>query len=288
MADQNQQFDHRILDNHNFGVVAPSATDDLPQGIVARAMVPDLLTASAHLMPQLVDLRTLNAAQTDALLTDLHLDRDAGEPPAMAMLLRATSSADDCARHWNRLQLVSPRSGSKSWLRMHDPRVMHQVLRILTPQQRSKLHARWSAITYWLGGAWITVVDANDSPAADERAQPTLPQATPEWDWQRIEDIGVINRAFQQAGIESLAAIDSSSVLAEALIARARQQHRLQDNADLIEFVVRGLAYGADFDSHPSVAPHIAPRDDASLDDRLALIGDEVWDALRTSTAAST
>lgn len=274
-----QQFDHRLIRDHAFGIVAPTDAVELPRGIAVVPLVPPDLAASAHLMPGLVDIRALPQDRADALLDSLHQAHLSGEQPSLRLLLATNASLDELARHWNALQLVSPQSGTKSWLRLHDERVLHQLLRMLAPHHREALFSPVNTMTYWVAGTWM---QASALPAPVESRQPDsgpMPHAPPQWDWNRIGHIGIINRALQAAGVDG-PQLHSQGAVVEQLIAHARQFHALEDMRDLVEFATRGLTAGPSFDMHPKVAAAIrreGPDDDSDLADRLALIGDEVW-----------
>jgi len=276
-----QPFDHRLLRDHAFGIVGPADMDRLPAGVAATALVPAALSASAHLMPGLIDLRALPQEHADALLEEIHQAHLSGAPPLLALLVDSTLDAPRFARYWNARQLVNPRSGAAAWLRLHDPRVLHQLLRMLGASQRAALFGPVRALRYWIAGAWIDADAGQVAPGAAALPEP--------WDWDRIRRIGIINRALLAAGVHS-ARIDQHSILAEQLIARASRQHRMAQMSDLVEFATRGLLFGAAFDSHPRVAAVLAlPVGDAdsSLADRLALLDDDVWDALRQDPPAA-
>lgn len=288
-----QHFDHRLLRDHAFGIVAPTAVAELPPGIVVTPLVPPDLAASAHWMPGLIDVRALAQDRADALLNSLQQAHLSGEPPSVQLLLATEAGVDEITRHWNARQLVAPQPGTKSWLRLHDPRVLHQLLRMLAPAHRSALFGPVSTMTYWVAGTWMHA-SALQAPTRPLQSQPQpdslpAPQAPAHWDWDRISHIGIINRALQAAGVDG-AQLHSEGAVVEQLIARARQRHALIDMRDLVEFATRGLTAGPAFDTHPQVAAAIRPEgpdDESDLADRLALLDDDVWHELRLQTSAS-
>jgi hypothetical protein len=268
-------LDHQILARHAFAVADPAALEDLPADIRSEALVPASLAASAHLMPRLIDLRAMTEERSGALLESLHQAHTSGQAPPIALLVRTELDSKEFTGYWNALQLAMPQPGQPAWLRVHDPRVLHQLLRILNPAQRRKLFVRSAAFTYWVAGEWLTA-QAND-------AVPT--SGTAAWDWVRVARIGVINRALHSAGVCDAAALSSQGALAEQLIERASARHGLVSRADMVEFARCGLSTRATFDEHPIVAASIKPDadagEDSTLADRFALIGDDVWTELR-------
>lgn len=279
-----QDFDHRILDEHAFGIVAPTAVADLPPGIAARALVPSELAASAHLMPRLIDLRTLPPESAQALLMQMYQAHMSCLEPPVPLLVKTDADADKFARHWNAQQLVSPQTGVKSWLRLHDPRVMHQLLRMLAPRQRAPLFGPAHAIRYQVGGKWMTA-RPDDRYAHD--SEPAFTQSahdTGRWDWERVGRIGLINRVLHAAGVAG-DALHTAGATVERLFAHATNRHGLTSASDLVEFATRGLTVGPTFDADPRIAAAIVADADgpdaSSLADRLALIDDAVWAELR-------
>lgn len=267
-------FDHQLLGRHAFGVVDAASLEDLPEGIASEAMVPAILAASAHLMPRLIAFRTEPDAHWEPLLACQYDAHQNDLPPPLALLVRTETSADEFTDRWNALQLAAPGPGRRSWLRLHDPRVLHQLLRMLTPPQRRYLFGSAQAFTYWVGGEWTTV-------EADTGIAAYAPPAS--WDWLRVERIGAVNRALQRAGVGGADMLSRQGAVAEQLIERAQTRHGLTEQDDLVEFAARGLMAGQAFDQHPAIAAAIKPDTDgdSTLADRFALIEEDLWSALR-------
>lgn len=269
-------FDHRLLTRHAFGLADPAVVEYLPEGVVSTPVVPASVAASAHLMPRLIDLRALSTTVRAELLDGLYEAQKHGEQPLVAMFVATELAAEAFAQHWNGMQIAAPAPGRKVWLRLHDPRVLHQLRRILSPGQRASLFSRIDEVTYWLGDSWLHATAADQAGHAPEAFG---------WDWPRIERIGAVNRALHGAGVRQAGAMAAQGALAEQLIAHAAGRHGLVDQADLVEFAVRGLLTAPGFDTHPGIAPIIRPSgdpdDDSRLEDRFALVGDDVWASLR-------
>ena len=278
-------FDHNLLSKNSFSLVDLALAEYLPRALEMVVVVPQTMASSAHLMPHLVDLNAMREEVRADLLTSLFKSQQDGEQPVITMLIQTTMDGKELVRYWNSLQLAAPTPGNKVWLRLHDPRVLHQLLRILTAAQRRRLFGRIESFTYWLGDDWV---HAGAAQAASSHGAEAAARAS--WDWPRIEQIGLVNRALQGAGIVQASAITRQSELAELLIARARQQYDLSEQADLMEFAARGLMTSPTFDNHPELRRAIRhgsdPEDDATLADRLALIDDEVWASVANSQPA--
>ncbi|WP_156885873.1 DUF4123 domain-containing protein [Massilia niastensis] len=284
----NEHLAQQIIREHAFALVDAAMVEHLPDGMHAVPLVPRRLASSAHLMPKLIDLRS---TRDDHLSILSKCVRDAclnAQWPPVSLLVRTPVGAPEFARYWNSMQLASPEPKCHSWLRLHDPRVLHQLLRVLTTRQRRYWFGRSESVTYWVGGEWVTVLRDSDHPLEPRDVGHTAvpPHVGPaKWDWSRIETIGIVNRVLHGAGVQTAAALASQGELAEQLIERARAKHGLVEQADLVEFAVRGLMTNAMFDAHPVVARAIRPDtmagEESSLSDRFALIEEQVWSALR-------
>lgn len=284
----NQNLDYQAYQEHAFAVVDASMMEELPAGLITEALVPKKLAASAHLMPRLIDLRRTPHAHSEALFAFLCDASSEAQPLRTVVLIRTGADAPATIRHWNAMQLAKPQPGRRLWLRLHDPRVLHQLLRILSAAQRKKMFGMAQAFTYWVGGTWVLA--ARDIPGLPDThvkgSDVTPPYAGAlMWDWNRIERIGTVNRALHGAGVFNASALQSHGSLAEQLIERALK-HGLVEQADLVEFATRGLMSHSEFDRHPDVARAIAPsrNGDSGLSDRFALVPEHVWAELRLST----
>jgi hypothetical protein len=286
--------DLKALHEYAFGIVDAAMVEHLPEGLCAEPLVPKKLAQSAHLMPTLIDLRRTPADRLNVLLDGLKQSSERGEPPAVAFFIKTDSTLTEIARHWNVLQIAEPQRERKLWLRLHDPRVLHQMLRVLDPMQRRKLFGSSQAFIYWVGGEWVTAARELIPGPGNQvlNTDVVAPYAGPaKWNWNRIERIGLVNRALLGAGISEAAVLTSQGALAEQLMERAVGRHALSEPADLVEFAVRGLQTNPGFDEHRDVVRAIRPDDtrtnDSSLADRFALIDEQVWSSLRQPTNSS-
>lgn len=270
----NHQFDHQILSRHRFALVDPSACDFLPADVIPVPVVPVEIPASAHLMPALLELRNLSPQANSALLEMLHHAHQRADAPVVALLIDTELSTNDFVKYWNRIQIASPSSQRRFWLRLHDPRVLHQLRRVLSAAQWRKLLGPLYGVSYWAGNEWLHAGRQSNghSAAGDLGVAP--------WPWDRVRLIGTINRALEGAGIASAKLLHQGAESVEQLVATARK-FNLTDQPDLVEFAVRGLCSSPTFYEHPDVAPALRPSgdpdDDSRLSDRLALIGEHVW-----------
>lgn len=281
-------FDFQELREYAFGIVDAGMVEQLPNGLYAQPLVPKRLTQSAHLMPALIDLRRTPSAQQDVLFGRLKRFDGNGKSPVVALFIKSDCGVLEIMRHWNAMQFVELQHGRKQWLRLHDPRVLHQMLRVLNPMECRKLFGLSQALTYWVSGQWVTAVRP-PSPLPGNQVHKNgrvAPYAGPaRWNWSRIERIGLVNRALLAAGISEPAALTRQGALAEQLIERAAGRHALFEPPDLVEFAVRGLQIHPAFDEHRAVAdairPDAASAGASTLADRFALIDEQIWNSMR-------
>ncbi|MFC5476861.1 DUF4123 domain-containing protein [Massilia suwonensis] len=286
----NELFNLEVMRQHAFAVADAAMAEPLPNGLITQRLVPNNLASSAHLMPTLINLNRARGQQLNDLSKFIQNACANAQAPPVALFIKTNASEREMVRHWNSMQVAQPQPGHKLWLRLHDPRVMHQLLRILNPTQRRNLFGLSVTFTYWIGGEWIKAerdFDLQDANSAQARAD-VEPFAGPaRWDWPRIERIGLINRALHGAGIQQPIMLSSSGALAEQLIERAAQHHGFVEQVDLVEFAIRGLTTHPAFDQHPvviqAIKPDAALGEDSTLPDRLALLEEQVWNELRQS-----
>jgi hypothetical protein len=282
-----ESIDSGVFHDYAFAIADAENAECLPEGLATERLAPKILLSSAHLMPMLVDLKRSPAATLDALFELVRNRCHNTEQPPIALFIKTNASAKELWRHWNVMQVAQPQPGRKLWLRLHDPRVLHQLLRILDPMQRQKLFGLSFEFKYWIGGEWITsprsYVDRaqtclNTNGSVELYAGPTR------WDWHRIERISLVNRALQQAKIGHAEMLSSSGALAEQLMNRAAERYYFSTQSDLVEFAKWGLMINPTFDEHPAVSPYIKPDNrssgQTSLSDRLSLIEECVWNEL--------
>ncbi|QOL49906.1 DUF4123 domain-containing protein [Massilia litorea] len=283
----NEPFNSQTVRQYAFAVADAGMAECLPDGLIVERLVPNHLGPSAHLMPILIDLNRSASYALDGISNQIRNACENAQAPCITLFIKTKASAREITRHWNSMQLVRPRPGHGLWLRLHDSRVLHQMLRILNPMQSRKMFGLSLAITYWIGGEWVTAERELHYPPGSQSsalggAEPYAGQER--WDWARIERIGLVNRALHHANIRAAAALTSAGALAEELMERAARRYGLIDNADLVEFAARGLRTNPTFDEHPTVARVIKQdamsAEESSLSDRFALVEEQVWHAL--------
>ena len=264
-------FDHRLLQTCKFAVIDPSMTEHLPHGVNPAPMVPPPFARSAHLMPTLLELGTLTPVQSSALLQAMDDAAALDQLPIVSIFINTDAGRERHVSHWNSLQLCRFGSAQQKWLRLHDARVLHQLLRLLTPMQQTQLFGPSTALTYWLGGEWLRA----DRPQTESTAG-----TKSSWDWPRIERIGLVNRALARASVRSASALNAQGARVEQLLEHAAVTHGFIHPDDLVEFAYRGLVCVPQFDEIPSIKARLHrpdDEDDSLLADRFALVEPQTW-----------
>lgn len=271
-----------LIGGHAYVVVDATVRALVPKGVRVAPLVPRRLAGSAHLMPALVDLKSARESALGALFGGTDDTAPGMKIPVVAMMLKTAIGMDEVERRWNAGQLASPENGNLVWIRMHDPRVLHQLFRIFSPAQCRHLFGRIDAITYRIGGEWVEQKIGASTP----QPRPDRANEAPAYrDWTRIARIGIVNRALRRADIRDAAGLDICSEAAEAALDRGALRYGLLEAEDLTEFAFRALVCRPGFDEDPRVAAamrqYASSRNDSYLSDQFALIAPEVWRALR-------
>lgn len=224
-------------------------------------LIPSGLAQHSELLPALLPLAQLNAAQAQLLSEVLeHTTRHAPSGPAMLLTVPehrdspAAAQTDALCQHLESF-LSYRHQQRRLLLRYYDPRVWTQLLWRLPPPA---LRALYGPVTQWhfpFAGHWI----AQAPPLA--LADATLDDSTREaFLW-----IGDINAVWQQ--LPAATTLDehlSGSRHILELLVRARHTHGL-NQADSIPFAVQGMSLGLQFDQHPQVVALLQAHRDNGL-----------------------
>lgn len=150
-------------------------------------------------------------------------------------------------RHLERLMCQPYPGGKKALLRYFDPRVLSHLIKILDSQQ---LDALLGPITHWEYLDWN---QQRQTVSKGESRQ--LHLKLENWQWQSIERISAINLCLSawkdNIGGENLP--DNASVRVQAFLEIA-DEYQIEDETDLIAFVLQGLGTSPEFYRHPMIA----------------------------------
>lgn len=228
----------------NYALVIPEVRDFMPDTIIQHPLVPDLLQGDAEQMPALIVAEELSEAAHAWLAR-----RCAGPESPVSAAWYSESPAYSLIDHYKDQQVREHPNGEKRWLRLHDPRVVLQMRRILDNPHQQQL---FGPITDWwicLHGKWSCM-----------QVQPTQKKyPSPEATWQAIDRIGLVNRCFEKVGFTSYGGIVRDSQIMDDYIVKAQDQiHQLigksADTDDVVMWVyVAAKSQRQDFYTNVSV-----------------------------------
>lgn len=221
-------FDHRWLTKGSYALVAAEHREMLPRGINLISAAPPSLISNAEKLPALVNLSTLSASQIDALVEGLDRSQKFDEPIVLSALLETGGDERALVCALQRIQIAKGPQGQKAWLRVHDPRVMLQLPRVL--------HSSWDQwlwpISYWRscwGGQWFAM-KALSTPTPCLSS--TFDQAT----WSELERIGAVNRSLAQLGLGHACDATAYGLTMSLSIERGQKKLALQSINDLVDY----------------------------------------------------
>jgi len=169
-------------------VVFENDWQDLPVQALETSPAP----ARANRLPQLLDLRLLNASLKGDLVGRVARYRQRGLP-FFSVLFENQGSMDHTARHLRR-QLLQKRPGDrrKHWFRYYDPVVFRHLTWLLSPTQLARL---MGPITQWAWpdpiGHWQTLERPDEQPRIE-----WLELSRRQWD--SIDRIAVLNHSVRR------------------------------------------------------------------------------------------
>lgn len=253
---------HRIFEEYQFALVEPMTCEDFPESVDVVPLLPAGLEDCAHLLPALIDLRSLSQGRCDALLE--WIERST-EPP-LGALLATDADRGRTMRHLARQLVVRLADGRRSLLRHHDPRVFAHLRWILNETQLHRLLGpirRWS---YWRADQWRDVECGETQNVRTRALDPAQSD--------HLARVGTINEFFAQNG----APADDGEFAARAralsdFIARA-QTYGWRKRSDWLAFVQLCIECHPEFDRHPRIVRLIERlgQEEADFRDAIALI----------------
>lgn len=257
-----QDFDHRWLEEHRFGLVDASWRDELPGRWPYQVVAPSFLGSDTDRCPVLIDLQDLPAADRDGIAHRLAQQAQKRDPAFCSWLVRCELPLSELARHLaSRLAIRTGPQGQPKQFRYFDPGTTLQLTHTLGDSGMSWLLG--PIISVWVpwAGHW-TCFERQDPP----------PAAYP-WTSQRVQAllrIGVVNRvAARLAPPEHPQAwIQQCRRIAEHA-SRAQTLHGLSRQADLVEFAWHSMVHHPRFDTHPHVVELLQQLRNAKPEDEL-------------------
>lgn len=147
-------LDYQAFSSHGFGLVQDERTRGVPAFAQPQALVPPALRKMPGLMPRLVDLSALDAADRVQALASLNQAAQDGEDPWLALLLRSDRPVDAVAAHCRSRMIVDIEGQGPCFFRFFDPRVLVQLSWILDPDQLAWLCGPVRGLLFHLDGQW--------------------------------------------------------------------------------------------------------------------------------------
>ncbi len=163
-------LDYQAFSAYGFGLIQDERTAGVPACVQAEALVPPALRKMPGLMPRLVDLTAMPAADKAQALASLNQALLDGEDLWLGLLLQSDQPADAVAAHLRSRMIVDIAGQGPCFFRFFDPRVLVQLPWMLDPAQLVWLCGPVQRFVFHLDGAWRAVA----RPDAEGAARPKL------------------------------------------------------------------------------------------------------------------
>gem|GEM_PF-1559731 len=219
---------------------------------------PATLIQSEQLMPRLIDVAALSAAQQDGLSDVLLRELNGERPPVVCAWLDCALDAKALARHLTRFLVGPGMDGAAVFWRYFDPRVFSLAVRVFSTEQTEAL---LGPITEWRF-PWCKRWWSVSGPG---REVDLLLGITPAWpsenQWRSLEHSALVARVLAklQDQCEPGEPMTDAACLRlqrgiDAAMLDAKQRLHLSDNDDLMEYALHCMNYGEEFFRHPKLA----------------------------------
>lgn len=215
--------------------------------------IPSALTNSQELMPCLVDIAKLSAAQHEAMM-DIFREQAAGEHPfAICAWLECELEIDELAEHLARFLFVQNCDGAKVLWRYYDPRVFSLTNTLFSDAQRAALLSpikRWRFT--WCRNWWsVSQENINDNDYLEfQKGWPNLNQ------WFYLQKSRLINKILSALGTENKLAPEVCLKYQQKIMSYLDESLNvlnMTDEDDQSEFVYLCVKYGSAYRRHPGL-----------------------------------
>ncbi|TCS33313.1 uncharacterized protein DUF4123 [Paucimonas lemoignei] len=275
----------RLLADHQYALLDRVANAGIPEDWPLVPLAPQGFENEEHLLPALIPLQEMSAAQQEDLLEMLDRAQDSGDVPVVVTFLASDVDLERMRLHWTRQLMIYLPGGGRALLRSYDPRVFMQLRWMFTPAQLGRLFGPIDKWTVYNGQSW----------QSHARPDGTHSTASPIDTGQAIQlgRIGQINQVLAQFSATHLPELESVSRKIHSLLVRA-QEHGLMAEQELIAFAMHGMTVHPNFYRHPDIARRIAEidRSEQTYLDAIASIDAAHWQRIaqglgKTSSAAA-
>lgn len=268
-------LDYQAFSTYGFGLVQDERTRGVPAFAQPQALVPPALRKMPGLMPRLVDLSSLDAADKAQALASLNQAAQDGEDLWLALLLQSDRPVEAVAAHCRSRMIVDIDGQGPCFFRFFDPRVLVQLSWLLDSEQLAWLCGPARRVLFHLDGAW----HALDRP--DVAAAPRL-RLTGEQSFA-LTQLQALNEVL--AGLDSLAP-GGRVALGKSVMDhfRAARELGLATAQERKAFARHGLEVHPAFHRHERVRDCLAamrPDDDYPYLAATQDLSDEDWAGVR-------
>ena len=232
-----------VMPQPQFGLILPELRAQLPEQINAYPLVPDGLEGDAHQMPALIVFNECSPEALDWLNAQMK------RPDSfVCAAFHTDATLDELIYIYNQRQVSVDDNDNQRWMRLHDPRVFVQLVRIASVEQQKELFGCIDA--WWLNfdGKWTCLqVERQEKKELSSTAY-----------WEAIDRIGIVNRclfALNHTTYDKIQYLSQSldTFLTEAIPTIEEITEESAHNDDIVAWVKTAANSIRRFHLHPSV-----------------------------------
>ena len=240
-------IDHRLFNDHAYGLVAAEHLNCLPADIPRTSLAIGVTADSTELMPSLIELGQLSPAQSLDLLQLMDKQISDDDMPVVSCLFSTNYDLQSVCAYFARVQMCRNLRGERAWLRVHDPRVWAQLKRAFKPSTFAKFVASIQVWTMYYDRAWVRY--APELKSTRDQAFSTL--LLDDEEWAAVERIGIINRSLRALELNSYSQAEQHSAGLDGIVVRAQTAYSLHRIDDLVRYTCLSWRIHPQFDTHP-------------------------------------
>lgn len=234
-------LDHRVFLEQDFALINPLQVGaELYADLETVRLVPEGLERHGHMMPLLVELKTLRECRRLELLMRASNWARANDMPLFSALLRG-GDKNRVVLNLRRCMVVLRAGGGRGWLRYHDPRVFRHLRWLLAREQMAGLMGQVEAWTWYdpLKMRW-DVYGRPEMRCGTSRLLLTQKQ------WTILQSFDALNRCLRELAAEGGDADDNAAqATLEGLLCASKQG--LIDDDDIKLFARQYQKYGPEW-----------------------------------------
>lgn len=214
--------------------------------------IPHDLTNISNLMPVLTDVATLSVDQIQAVRQMIRMQEIGLSPPTICAILISDAGVKDIAEQISKFLSAMDEMGSSVYWRFFDPRVFSITWSVFSAEQRRALLGSIRQWRFpWCGHWWGAQEECDGTDYSLEiiKGFPT-PEQWPTVKLSRQVD-QILQRVKNEKNLETCewASIQRSAI---KILIEASETLHLEEDEELIDFVLMEIKYGKSFKSHPA------------------------------------